>query len=1184
MWRNKIFSKIPYVVIILLGLVPLLWYRNGSVAAGHDMGYSLNPLERILGRLYVWSDAFNFGQDGSWNVGSIPLYLPEAILDWTGLGEQQVQMIVFVFWFLMPGIAMLYLLKTIAGIVRVPKNSELPFVLFGSVFYMFNHYLLQGWFVAAKSEFSLVIITPFIIAFLLKILFLKESPILFAILSAILITLFNASGATGVALFGGLMIVFLWFFVYLFILRFLKILDISFRNIIIFIVILVFASLALNAYWILPFSYYALQSYSDQLVGSGGTAGILNWIDSVSKHATFANLLRLQGFSGWYEIENHPYSFSYIKNPLFIAISFLFPSLIIYSLYLLRKIDRTSQILIGFFFGLTLVTLFFMSGTRTPLGIIYEGFVKYIPGFAIFRSPFYKFGYVLWIASVVLIAFSFSHVFTFTLDKIKDEKRRHFFFFSTLIFSLIVILVYSFPFFTGSFFAWNKPLSTMVIPPPEVFEFKEWMKTNNTGRVLLYPPLGEPHLADAYTWNYWSLTPFPNLLSEKGIVSNNGFWSPRQKAIIEQLYLSIEQEDEEKATRLIKLLNISHLLFRQDGKTDLPWIPLATSIDRYGEIMKTAPWLELEETFGEWFLYRVSIDQGKEFISVKKTNVDLTRLEHLDKIMLSLPENSLYFLEEDLANSSFLSPKARFITSECVSCDLVGGVESFPVPDVTLLPDSIFYQYALFKEKNRLARTKTGGEKAVLMSSNVARRILELQKIIRGKDSREISFEELALAVKVLKEVNNQLGEILILRENSFRSEGLNNPNSRHMQAFINFMEKEIRQLKYALLRRNDIDEQIGNVTHNLKTLRRVTDQKLWATVSEEEARFVLQIPTDGQYSLSLMTERHIKYDEIFQDDFLKSVKLLIQQRSLSLSASMKIDSGYDFGKINLSAGEYRISLQIPSYRNILPFSKIEIPSYGESFVTTIKGLSPNNLYQLNFDYLQESTHGINYKAVARLENGKEINMQMIRLTENYLPHQKILLTSPDTLNQIKEVYLTIEHSILDALAFPIILENVTLRPLINPLLLAKQEKENLTSLQDDGRVEQYQKVNPVLYTAEVNNVRSKFYLVFNEGFSKDWQAYVLKDKPDSCKGFFCGIGTIVKVLKTGNKISDKNHLQAYGFSNAWFVDNVNQDKFYVAFFYLPQMFAYAGFIITFLGAVIVSIFLILLKLKHKRL
>lgn len=1179
MLRSKLYSIITYVVIGLFGLVPLLWYRDGTVATGHDMGYSFSPLERILTRLYVWSDAFNFGQDGSWNTGSIPLYLPEAMLELTGLSEQQVQMIVFIFWFVMPGIAMVYLLKTLLRIINMPQKAQLLFILFGSIFYMFNHYLLQGWFVAAKSEFCLVIVTPFVIAFLFRIFFLKENPVFYGLLTAIFLTFFNASGATGVALFGGLLIVFLWFFIYSLILNFMKLPYLLLKKYFIFIAILIPSFLILNAYWILPFVYYTMNNYTEQLIGSGGQAGILNWIDAVSKHATFANLFRLQGFAGWYEIENHPYSATYTKNPLFILISFIFPFLLIYSLYLLKKIDTRTRMVIGFFLGLALLTFFFMSGTRTPMGIIYQNFVRYIPGFAIFRSPFYKFGYVLWITYGVLVAFSLSYILTAISEKINSDSKRSIFTLLLGVFSIVIVLFYSFPFFTGSFFVWDSPLSTMVRPPAHVFEFKEWMQMQNeTRRVLLYPPLPSPYLADTYTWNYWSLTPFPNLLSEKGIVSNNGFWSPRQKTTIEQLYLAIERRDKEKAERLMKLLNISHILFRRDVKTDLPWTPLATSIDKYEMTITKTSWLSLEKTFGEWFLYRVLInDEGRDFITAKNENVMITNLAHLDKVMQFFTMDSVYFLDNDLGSEKFLWPGNAFITSECIGCDLGGEVETYPAPTVRLLPNSIFYQYILVREQVRLSRVKTAEDRAVLLSSYAFRRLLEIQKLIGGRSSHELSFEELNLIVRVFKEINSQLREIISLQEKSIKSESLNSPFVKHVQSFVDIFRKEVKQFKYALPRREDIDEQFLEMTNNLNMLKISTEKKLWITITENEPRFILQIPKDGMYSLSILTGRDMNYDEVFQRDFQTSGILHIPDMSVGMSVVKKTDNAYDFGAVRLQAGQHRVFLQLPSYKSLFSLPKITIPSYGDPFTTTIQGIEQNNMYQLDFDYNTESTHGISYKAVAQLENGRKIELLMVRLTDNYLPHQKILVTTPATLNRIENITFTIEHSSLASFAFPLIIENITLRSLINPVLLAKQEMVQPLATNEKviNVVQKYRKINPTLYSVDISNAKRPFYLVLNEGFSKDWQAYVLKDETVDCTGFFCGIKTIVSLLWEGKKLPEKNHTQAYGFSNAWILTDIKHDKFKVIFLYFPQLFAYLGFAVTFIGVGISTILFI---------
>ena len=725
----------------------------------------------------------------------------------------------------------------------------------------------------------------------------------------------------------------------------------------------------------------------------------------------------------------------------------------------------------------------------------------------------------------------------------------------------------------------------MVTPPTYVFEFKEWMKTQDkTRRVLLYPPLPEPHLADAYTWNYWSLTPFPNLLSEKGIVSNNGFWSPRQKITIEQLYLAIERGDTEKIERFSKLLNIGHVLFRRDVKTDLPWIPLVTTIDKYESIMQTAPWLSFEKAFGEWFLYSVrSDDKGKEFITTRHTDTTITDLGHLDYLMELFQEDTLYLLENDVGSAKFVLPEERLITAGCIGCDLEGEIPSYPTPVATLLPNSIFYKYTLFKEKVRLAREKTEGVRAVLKSSYAFRRVLELQKIIGGRVSSELTFEELALMVRVLNEANGQLKEIIAVRKKSIQSEALNSELNKQVQSFVNALRSELQRLKYALPRRDDIDEQFEKMTANLNKLQAITEKKLWITTTEDELKFALRIPVDGEYSLSILTERHMNYDEIFQNDFQRSSVLYAPDIPESISAQRKVDNGFDFATIDLHAGEYKMSLEIPPYKNVFTRKGIEILPYGDPFITTVRGFDQNNRYLLDFDYNPESTHGISYKAIARLENGQKIQLTMIRLTSNYLPHQKVLITTPSTLNRIEDVTLTIEHSDLTALAFPLLLENITVHPLINPVLLAKQENtQKIGEMQGNGILESYHKVNPTLYHAAIRNANAPLYLTLNEGFSKNWHAYIMGDKPVNCTGFFCGFKTAIKLLRAGEKLPDTRHVQSYGFSNAWFVDkNTEKDTLHVAFFYFPQVFAYAGFAITFIGLIGVSTLLVFLRVRR---
>ena len=58
------------IFLLLVGLVPLLWFKGGYLAAGHDMSYPLAPIDFWLDRLFVWTD--RVGSFGSNQTDAIP--------------------------------------------------------------------------------------------------------------------------------------------------------------------------------------------------------------------------------------------------------------------------------------------------------------------------------------------------------------------------------------------------------------------------------------------------------------------------------------------------------------------------------------------------------------------------------------------------------------------------------------------------------------------------------------------------------------------------------------------------------------------------------------------------------------------------------------------------------------------------------------------------------------------------------------------------------------------------------------------------------------------------------------------------------------------------------------------------------------------------------------------------------
>ena len=272
------------IILIFIGLVPLLWFQKDNIILGHDAGLTLSPISHFQDRLNSWTERFGFGNDQSYAIPGFFIHGLEAFVSWIGFSIQEVQKITFVFWFLLPGFTMYYFSS------RLEKKLKLHyFALPVSIFYIFNHFLLQGWFVAERTKFSLYAALPLLLAFLFD---WKEKGQTFKTALLLSLTFFFLNGMASLPLFGGVIVTLLVFLIFYFLENFsIKGLV---RLISLFLLIGILSFL-LQAYWLLPYGYYVSHSYSDAVTFFGGTAGIQEWIRYISENSSFLNLFRLQG-------------------------------------------------------------------------------------------------------------------------------------------------------------------------------------------------------------------------------------------------------------------------------------------------------------------------------------------------------------------------------------------------------------------------------------------------------------------------------------------------------------------------------------------------------------------------------------------------------------------------------------------------------------------------------------------------------------------------------------------------------------------------------------------------------------------------------------------------------------------------------------------------------------------------
>lgn len=668
------FSKKPVLaellIIVILALVPLLWFQNSNaVVIGHDTGFSLDPQSWFEERISTWSDNENWGHDNSFALGSIFVHLPEYLFAKLGFDIYTVERLTFVFWSEMLVISMYALTRFLSK--GLPKYTV--FRISTSLLYLFNYYVLQAWFIAERTKFSIMIALPLVILFLLRAI--KQKDVLKnTFLAALSLTIFNGGGSA-FTLYAGLFLalcVLFVSFIFVFKIKLQNTLRIFFTFGIIF--------LFLNFYWIIPQILYAKNAYSQAVNSFGGIDSTIAWAREISKNASIGNLLRLQGFPDWYNNPNHPYSNALFNNSLFNILSFLLPIAAFLPVLIYRKKPFLSKIT-KFFFILIILGIILTAGTQAPFGGIYEFLLRYIPFFSSYRTPFFKFGYVVWFSYALMIGLSLNYLanrkfLSITLD-FEGMARKISISWRTIIniLSVIIILIYVFPYFNNNFFNWNKDFSTLVDPPQYIFEYQKWSKDNlNNGLTLVMPALDSSGI-DQYTWGYYSLQPLPTILSSKGILANSFALvsSETEKNLIKIIYNSLEN-DPTLFTKLSQMYNIKSILLRKDifikevNKDKINFESIEKNLNKISSFKKTQTW-------GEWILYENDYPSGQITVLNNPSSVyvdnDLSE-ESLRNILRNIPENNFIITTNPRYAKTYypLLPQESQIENSAVSYDL----------------------------------------------------------------------------------------------------------------------------------------------------------------------------------------------------------------------------------------------------------------------------------------------------------------------------------------------------------------------------------------------------------------------------------------------------------------------------------------------------------------------------------
>ncbi len=1080
------------IFIFILSLTPLLWFRKDSIMVGHDNVFPLNPSVFFDGRLSSWIE-LGFGRSQALIMGTLPVHFVDVLPHWLSFSLQANQKIVYVFWFFLMALS-IYILAT-----TINKKSRY-FKLTAVVFYVFNFFILQGWWIGERTKFSAYIAFPLVLAVFFKVYKNELSVIKGAILTSFILFIFNGGGVFGTPLFGGYFIALITFIIFFSVISYLrKELDVVKRIILLFI----FASIGfvlINSYYIFPALSQVFFKYTEGVQKTGGVDGLIDWASEISANASYGNLLRLQGIAEWYDNPEHPYAKFFLTNPILIAISFLWPFLIFLTLFLIKK--RSKLKIVIYFLIVYLLGIFFSAGTHPPFGFIYALFMKTIPGFIIFRSPYFKFAPAIFLAASILIAFFVDHF----------EGKTKKIIFSFLIFT---VFAYHFPYFTGDFFSWRKGFSTRNSIPSYIFDFGKWSENQKgEGRILLLPPANNNWQYDIYKWGYLSLQTLPTLVTNKEIVSNDDKISTEESLLLQKLYDAIESGDLEITKKLANTLGFKYFLIRNDIESNLEWAPVKTP-DFYKGILEDNFKLLPVNHFGEWALYELKQKDLSKFTFIDRVdNIYGSSNNINDYLSFSDNNSSFVFYSNMKPYLEELSPE--YIIPDCLNCRHEVP-PSINFPRSLILPDSIFYPIVKYKEENEV-KNLTTKEKVYADLGHTLKRIGEiLATLDQGK---AITLKLFTNYLEVLKRVEKDFNKVSNFKDKFETAEDISyylTPQKKFLNELLGTKINERQNLQ-------KMDE-IFNEIFNIETL---ISPYLFESDSSSNRIFQLTLSNQGLYEVFLKGE---DIQPILKENSFIKLSIDEQERKeIKLDNGVIKDKWISFGNFNFSSGTHKLFLSLPPLPNLLEnFSRKDewlVSKMGNNcYGGNIKNFNNKKVYKLKLDISNDFSEVVQLYEV-REKNGQAEITSVAAFKKHFeADSYQALIYSLSDINNIS-VYVC-SANLNEAISQNKLKINVT--EVIHPDILIQPKTENFAYNKINLS---YKMISPTKYIVNVNSVKPGI-IVFAERYDEGWN---LSD-------------------------FDNNHFKVNGYANGWYLNKTG--KYNLVLEYQPQKYFYYGLLIS---------------------
>lgn len=1170
---NPLYLEI--MLILVVGLIPLFWYKDGFIVLGHDVGFPLAPIEHFLDRLFTWTDRVGpFGSNSIHQIAGFFIHGLEAILSGLGFSLIWVQKLTFIFWFTLPGLTMYILLRYL-----YPKKEDYPLRLAGSLFYMMNHYLLQAWTIAERTKFSIVAAIPIVILIIIRVIYKKGTIFSNSIFFAL--TLFFLNGGEGIPLWGGLVVAVLVITTVLFFLSKEKLAS-KLRRILSFALLSCILLVLLNAYWLYPFLKSYDQTVTQRIESRWGIAGVIAWSQTVSYNTSWINLLKLQGVPDWYDNPGHPYADTFFSNPLLIFLGILFPAVALVGLLKKDEKELSSNIKTAFL-CLLLVGVPLSAGSHPPLGGLYEFALANIPGFVMFRSGFFKFGVLIWLVYSLFIAIGLKLL----IDLFKKRFRENQKFIPSLFLALFLasLFIYNYPFFTGSFFNWSKEHSNRVKIPDYIFEAKRELDKNKfSTRTLLLPNADLRTEYIDYGWSYFSVVVLQDSLGRKSNVINGNSASADEKNLINSIY---KQYNLYGNSDLIKFTGIDSAVLQNDFIS--PSHIENTLTELVGNFRNSNDFTFLK-SIGQWDFFNYSKESLPVIYSPSTINYVSASGDNL-YLIGNLPDikgdtDSFFWSGSNETSTAEKEIFNRYtIEAACADCPQQQNYPIYLAASKILIPGNKIYEVNRYIEKIWLELPGNPSSKINLILSSSSRLVGNLGLLVYDKEkenSAKVAAKDLA---QNLSEIENHV-EVIKNRQ-------LRNDEAKKINFFLNFFVSYISQWKTTTTSEslaadlNVLDDKLKNY---LQKIKQDLPEREIEDADPNQYKYNLSLPKDGKYSLYLYLPSYTN----------ESVKILVKGQPLILS---QINKDW-YGIFNLSYVKSVMDLNIDKSDLVTPkvakVNNFKLSKKEESSCKDfmLNDLNPKINYQISFQHDQD----IAKFSLQLIETNEQLNIdnkvealypktalvdgsnKLYKTTVDYIPSASA--------NDLKiSICLSLEIEPEDAEIYDFSITAIPKKPIIfatlnNDLKLSSPDIEYLA-------------LNQTKYLVKVKEKEGDFVLNFNSRFDKGWR--LREVDYNKAVNFFYGEqrsfmgGKVIEYLRKDNHIlTDLVFNTSYGeklipefklngFSNTWFIsdDQSSREKIYLLEYNYQNDF-YKAASISFVSLILIVGFYIFKYAKKK--